>query len=260
MEHLLSNPSFYFLLTAAFAAGFVDSIVGGGGLIQLPAFFLAFPTLPPAVIFGSNKFAAFSGTSVATVGYLRNRPVKWQAVLPAIITAIIFSTIGAHLVSLFDKNMLKPIVLLLLLFVAIYTFFKKDLGLSERKGITGMQITIASLLCGALLGLYDGFFGPGTGSFLILIYISIFGFDFLDASVSAKLINCATNGAALTYFIYTGNIRFEIAIPVAICNVLGSLMGVRMALLKGSGFIRVFFLVVVSGMILKFGWDVLFSR
>ncbi|MCX6311595.1 MAG: TSUP family transporter [Bacteroidetes bacterium] len=259
MHELLSNFNFYFLLVAAFSAGFIDAIVGGGGLIQLPAFFLAFPSIAPAVILGSNKFASFSGTSVATVGYLRKRPVKWQAVLPAVITALVFSMIGAHLVSLFDKNLLKPFVLVLLILVAIYTFFKKELGLTQKKGVEGIQITIASLLAGALLGLYDGFFGPGTGSFLILIYISVFGFDFLDASVSAKVINCATNAAALCYFIYTGNIRFDLAIPVAICNMIGSFLGVRMALLKGSGFVRVLFLIVVSGMILKFAWDIFYK-
>jgi uncharacterized membrane protein YfcA len=259
MQELFSNPNFYFLLVAAFSAGFIDAIVGGGGLIQLPAMFLAFPSLPTAVIFGTNKFAAFSGTSVATVRYLGSRPVKWQAVLPAIITALIFSAIGAHLVSGFDKEMLKPFVLVMLILVAVYTFFKKDFGLTERVGLSGWKMTTASLLAGAALGLYDGFFGPGTGSFLILIYISIFGFDFLDASVSAKLINCATNIAALIYFIYTGSIRYDIAIPVAICNIAGSLLGVKMALLKGSSFIRVFYLVVVSGMILKFAWDI-FSK
>lgn len=259
MQELFSQPDFYFLLIAAFSAGFIDAIVGGGGLIQLPAMFLAFPSLPAAVIFGTNKFAAFSGTAVATVRYLGSRPVKWQAVLPAIITALIFSAIGAHLVSGFDKNLLKPFILVLLIIVAIYTFIKKDFGLTERAGVNGWKMTVASLLTGAVLGLYDGFFGPGTGSFLILIYISVFGFDFLDSSVSAKLINCATNAAALVYFIYTGNIRFDIAIPVAVCNIAGSLLGVRLALLKGSGFIRVFYLVVVSGIIMKFAWDI-FSK
>lgn len=259
MQELFSNPGFYFLLIAAFSAGFIDAIVGGGGLIQLPAMFLAFPSLPSAVILGSNKFAAFSGTSVATVRYLGSRPVKWQAVLPAIITALIFSTIGAYFVSGFDKEMVKPFVLIMLVVVAIYTFVKKDFGLTAKAGVSGSKMTVISLLTGAVLGLYDGFFGPGTGSFLILIYISVFGFDFLDASVSAKLINCATNLAALVFFIYTGNIRFDIAIPVAICNIAGSLLGVKMALLKGSSFIRVFYLVVVSGMILKFAWDI-FSK
>jgi uncharacterized membrane protein YfcA len=259
MQELFSQPDFYLLLLAAFSAGFIDAIVGGGGLIQLPAMFLAFPSLPAAVIFGTNKFAAFSGTSVATIRYLGRRPVKWQAVFPAIITALVFSAIGAHLVSGFDKNMLKPFILVLLIVVAIYTFVKKDFGLKASIGVNGIKMTIASLLTGTLLGLYDGFFGPGTGSFLIPVYISVFCFDFLDASVSAKLINCATNAAALSYFIYTGNIRFDIAIPVALCNIAGSLLGVKLALLKGSGFIRVFYLVVVSGIILKFAWDI-FSK
>lgn len=254
---LFHNPSFYILLVAAFTAGFIDAIVGGGGLIQLPAFFLAFPGLPPSVILGSNKLASFSGTAVATIRYVRNTPVRWNAVLPAIITALIFSVIGARMVSLFDKELFKPIVLILLCLVAIYTFIKKDFGIAGKSGLEQSRILPVSLLTGALLGLYDGFFGPGTGSFLIVIYVSIFGFDFLNASVSAKLVNCATNVAALVYFIYTGNIRFDIAIPVALCNIAGSLIGVRMALLKGSRFVRVLFLVVVSGMILKFGWDLL---
>jgi uncharacterized membrane protein YfcA len=256
MHELLINPNFYLLLLAAFSGGFVDAIAGGGGLIQLPAMFLAFPTLPSAVIFGTNKFSAFSGTSVATVRYLGSRPVRWKAVFPAMITALIFSQIGAHLVSHFDKELMKPMVLILLTVVAIYTFLKKDLGQSTRKGVEGMALIYVSLFTGALIGIYDGFFGPGAGSFLILIYVSVFGFDFLDSSVSAKLINCATNFGALAYFMYTGNINYLIAIPAAICNVSGSLLGVKLALLKGSKFIRVFFLVVVSGMILKFAYDV----
>lgn len=259
MAELFSDPNFYFLLVAAFAAGFIDAIVGGGGLIQLPAFFLAFPMLPPAVILGSNKFAGFAGTTLAAVNYARNRPVRWQAVLPALIMAIIASIFGAKLVHYFDKELLKPVVLVLLCVVAVYTFIRKDLGLVQRKGVEGVRMTIASLLTGAVIGFYDGFFGPGTGSFLIVIYISLFGFDFLDSSVSAKLINCATNIGALALFVSQGSIRFDIAIPVALLNMAGSVAGVKMALLKGSGFIRVFFLVVVSGMILKFAWDI-FNR
>ncbi|GAB4141456.1 MAG: TSUP family transporter [Bacteroidia bacterium] len=256
MEDTLLTPEFGFLLFFAFTAGFIDAIAGGGGLIQLPAFFLAFPALPPAVILGSNKFAAFSGTSVATVRYLKNTSVPWRDVIPAIITALIFSVIGARLVSLFDKELFKPIVLILLVLVAIYTFIRKDFGLKKNEGLNQNKRLMIALLSGMLLGIYDGFFGPGTGSFLMVIYISIFGFDFLQASVSAKLVNCATNFAALAYFAATGNIRYELAIPVAICNILGSLIGVRLALLKGSGFIRGFFLLVVCGMIIKFGWEI----
>lgn len=252
---LFHDYHFYLLLLAAFTAGFVDAIVGGGGLIQLPAFFLAFPGLPPAVVLGSNKFASFSGTAVATARFVRQTKVRWNAVLPAIGTALIFSVIGAKLVTHFDKELFKPFVLGLLVVVAVYTFVKKDFGIAKREGVKGTKMLVASLLTGAVLGLYDGFFGPGTGSFLIVIYVSTFGFSFLDASVSAKLVNCATNVAALAYFISTGNIRFAIAIPVALCNIGGSLLGVRMALLKGSKFVRVLFLVVVTGMIVKFAWD-----
>lgn len=256
MQELLHNPSFYMLLVAAFTAGFVDAIAGGGGLIQLPAFFLAFPNLPPAVVLGSNKLASFSGTAVATLRYLRGTPVRWNAVWPAILAALVFSMIGARLVSLFDKELFRPVVLILLCLVAVYTFAKKDFGIAGgKKPVPPRRIFFYSLISGAVLGLYDGFFGPGTGSFLIVIYVSLFGFDFLHASVSAKLVNCATNFAALAYFIYTGNIRFDIAIPVAACNMAGSLIGVRMALLKGSRFVRVFFLVVVCGLIVKLGWD-----
>lgn len=245
------------LMFFAFVAGFIDAIVGGGGLIQLPAFFLAFPALPTPVILGSNKFASFSGTGVAVVRYLSTTPVPWRAVWPALITALIFSVIGAQLVSLFNKELVRPVVLVLLIGVALYTFLRKEFGTSKATALDARNTMIISFATGALLGLYDGFFGPGTGTFLIVIYVSVFGFDFLNASVSAKLVNCATNIAALAYFMWTGNIRYDIAIPVALCNMTGNFFGARLAVKKGSRFIRVLFLVVVSGMILKFGYDVI---
>jgi uncharacterized protein len=257
MMEIFHQPEFYLLLCAAFLAGCIDAIVGGGGLIQLPAFFLAFPGLPQAVILGSNKFAGFAGTVLATYRYIKTTPVRWREVLPAVITALISAAFGASLVSHFDKNLFKPLVLILLIAVAVYTFLKKDFGLQQEAKLKQKQFLMASLVTGIVIGFYDGFFGPGTGSFLIVIYISLFGFDFLNASVSAKLINCASNVAALAYFIAEGSIRFEIAIPVAIFNMAGSFFGVRMALLKGNRFIRILFLVVVTAMVLKFGWEVL---
>lgn len=243
------------LLFFAFTAGFIDAIAGGGGLIQLPAFFLAYPALPAPVILGSNKFAALSGTLVAVVRYLRNTRVPWKAVWPAIVTAVIFSLGGAQLVSLFDKETIKPVVLVLLIAVAVYTFVRKDLGSEPRAALAPGRIIPYALLTGAILGLYDGFFGPGTGTFLIVIYVALFGFDFMHASVSAKLVNCATNAAALAYFIYTGQIRYDLAIPVALCNMAGSYLGARLAIKKGSRFIRILFIIVVTGMIIRFGYD-----
>lgn len=255
MPEYFTELSFWLLMLAGFAAGFVDSIVGGGGLIQLPAFFLAFPQLAPAMVLGSNKFAGFSGTSVAAIRYVRNTPVQWKAVGPAIITALLFGFVGARLVTYLDKEMVRPVILILLVAVAVYTFFKKDFGIVTKQGLKNNALLIGSLATGAVLGIYDGFFGPGTGSFLIVIYISLFGFDFLNASVSAKLVNCATNVAALTAFIISGNIVWEIAIPLAIFNMIGSWLGVKTALKRGREFVRVFFLIVVSAMILKFGFD-----
>lgn len=242
-------------MSAGFAAGFVDSIVGGGGLIQLPAIFIAYKTLPVAMIMGSNKFAGFSGTALAAVRYVRRTPVNWKAVGPAIVTAVIFGFVGARLIAYLDKEAVRPIIFILLIAVATYTFFKKDFGLINRESRASQSALLWSLLTGAALGIYDGFFGPGTGSFLIVIYISIFGFDFLNASVSAKLVNCATNVAALSAFIIGGNVLWKVAIPLAMFNMAGSWLGVKTALKRGRKFVRVFFLVVVTAMIIKFGYD-----
>ena len=238
VPEVYSEFSFWLLMLAGFVAGFVDSIVGGGGLIQLPAFFIAFPQLAitnAAAILGSNKFAGFSGTTVAAIRYVRNTPVQWKTVAPAIFTALIFGFVGAELVSHFDKELIRPVIFGLLIAVAIYTFIKKDFGIATKEGPPQNMIMVWSLLTGAVLGIYDGFFGPGTGSFLIVIYISLFGFDFLNASVSAKLVNCATNVAALTAFIISGNIIWEIAVPLAVFNIAGSWLGVKIALKEGRG-------------------------
>lgn len=255
MPDLYHEYTFWLLMLAGFVAGFVDSIVGGGGLIQLPAFLLAFPHLAPAMVLGSNKFAGFSGTSFAAYRYVRTTPVQWKAVGPAIFTALVCGFIGAELVSHFDKDLVRPVIFALLIAVAVYTYVKKDFGIVTSGGVQGKQVVVWSLLTGAVLGIYDGFFGPGTGSFLIVIYVSLFGFDFLNASVSAKLVNCATNVAALAAFMWSGNVVWEIALPLAAFNIAGSWLGVKTALKRGRGFIRVFFLVVVTAMIIKFGYD-----
>jgi len=248
-----------FLILFAFLAGFIDSVAGGGGLIQLPAFFIFFPGLHGATVLGTNKFAAFAGTSVAAWRYVKNTPIQWKAILPAIITALVFSFLGARIVSLLNRELLKPIMLGLLVAVAGYTFLKKNFGMHHLPRLNHVKTIFYSLLTGAALGFYDGFFVPGTGSFLIVIFISLFGFNFLIASASAKVVNCATNFAALAYFIYSGNIRYDIAIPVAISNMAGSYIGSHLAIKKGSVFVRTLFLVVVSGMILKFAYDIFYG-
>lgn len=196
------------------------------------------------------------GTLVATARYLKSTKVIWKAVVPALISCMIFSFMGAKLVSHLNKEYLRIVILIMLIVVVIYTFIKKDFGLNHLPKLSARQTTIYAVLVGSILGFYDGFFGPGTGSFLMLAFVTIFGFDFLNASVSAKIINCGTNLAALVFFMYGGYVDYKLAIPVGICNMAGSFIGAHMAVKKGSGFVRILFLVIVSGLILKFSYDI----
>jgi uncharacterized protein len=178
--------------------------------------------------------------------------------LPSAVAGFIFSFIGTKVVTLFSGVALRPFILIILLRVATYTFLKKDFGkihAPTRSTSTQRQIGI---LAGALIGFYDGFLGPGTGSFLIFIFITLMGFSFLAASASAKVINLATNVAAVILFASTGNIAFKLAIPMAVCSVLGAFLGSRLAVLKGSGFVRVLFLVVAIGVMAKLSYDTFF--
>jgi uncharacterized membrane protein YfcA len=244
-----------FLCGFAFLAGFIDSIVGGGGLIQLPALFIFMPNLPVATVFGTGKLPAISGTTAAMFRYSRNVQIRWQAVLPAAVIAFVFSFIGARAVSLINTEVVKPVIIVLLISVAIYTFIRKDFGGLHAPKLDALRERVTAGLVGLIIGFYDGFFGPGTGSFLIFAFIGLFGFSFLSASASAKVVNVATNLSALLYFAATDNIIYHIAIPMSVCNILGSLVGSKLALVKGSGFVRKIFLVVVSIMILKLVYD-----
>lgn len=244
-----------FLCFFAFLAGFIDSIVGGGGLIQTPAMLVFLPQVPIPTLLGTGKVSAISGTSAAFLRYARNIQVNWPSILPAAVTAFVFSFLGARAVSHIPTGALRPLILVLLIGVAIYTFIRKDLGALHAPKLTPAKEKWLAVLIGAVIGFYDGFFGPGTGSFLIFAFIGLFGFSFLAASASAKLVNVATNLSALLYFAYSGQILYHIGIPMAICNIAGSQLGSRLALSKGSGFVRVFFLLIVSAIILKFTYD-----
>lgn len=252
-----------YLCVFAFLAGFVDSVVGGGGLIQLPALFIC---LPPAyasavaTVFGTNKLSSICGTGMAVIQYSRRVPLQWHSLLPAAGTAFIFSWLGARAVAHAPTHLLKPVILVLLVAVAAYTYWRKDFGGLHAPKLSPRRETLLGLLVGAGIGFYDGFFGPGTGSFLIFSFIGIFGYDFLTASASAKVINFATNLSAVAYFAATDHILYQYALPMGLCNILGSLAGTRMAILKGNRFVRGFFLVVITGMIFRFGWDALVGK
>ncbi len=247
------------LCPLALLAGFVDSVVGGGGLIQLPALFLFLPAplaaSIPAVL-GTNKLSSICGTGTAVVQYARCVPIRWRSILPTGVIAFVFSFLGARTVSLLNAQVLKPLVLALLVIVALYTFVKKDLGALHAPRFALHRERQFGLLIGMAIGFYDGFFGPGTGSFLMFLFIGLFGFDFLSASASARVVNFATNLSAVLYFAATDQIYYRYALPMAACSVLGSLLGTRLAMLKGNRFVRALFLLVVSAMILRFGWEV----
>ena len=243
------------LTLASLLAGFVDSIVGGGGLIMVPALFAVFPTTQPATLFGLNKGASVWGTAVATVQYARRVDLRWAALLPAAAAGFAGSLGGAWLVTLMDGGFLRKGLPFLLLAVLAYTLAKKELGSTHAPRFTGAAETAAACNIGLVLGFYDGFFGPGTGSFFVFLFVRWLGYDFLNASASAKLLNTATNLAALALFAYKGHVWWHFALTMAIANVVGSVLGTRLALKHGSGFVRIVFIVVVSALILKTGFD-----
>lgn len=240
-------------------AGLIDSIAGGGGLIQLPALFIVLPHVPVSTLLGTNKLASISGTSVATLQYARHISIDWKATLPATITALIASFLGARTVTLVNPSTMRPLILVMLIAIAIYTFIRKDFGSLHAPRLDRVKGSLVSIATGALIGFYDGFFGPGTGSFLIFVFIGIFGFSFLSASASSKVVNLATNLSAVLYFAFTGNIIYTTAILMGLCNILGAVIGTRLAILRGNRFVRIFFLAVVACLIAKLAFDLFFK-
>ncbi len=184
----------------AFAAGLIDAAVGGGGLIQIPALFNILPSAPPAALLGTNKVAAACGTTFAARSFVRKVVIDWGLVIPAASAAFVMSFFGAATVSAVPQSVVRPAVLVLIVLMALYTFWKKDFGALHKPLRIGTREKLLAVLIGGAIGFYDGLFGPGTGSFLIFLFIRCFAFDFLHASASAKLVNIATNVAALVFF------------------------------------------------------------
>lgn len=244
---------------AAFVAGFIDAIVGGGGLVQTPVLFMAFPNLSVASLLGTTKLPSFSGTAVSLYQYAKHVTIQWKLIAWVALAAFVSAMAGSRLVSMVSNDTFKPIILITLVFVAIYTYTKKNFGQHEHKSLTFSQSLFRGVISGLIIGFYDGFIGPGTGSFLVLMFIGLLGHDFMHASAHAKTVNLATNTASIIYFASTGNILYELAIPMAACNMAGGFVGTRFALLRGNKFIRIFFLLVVSGTILRFGYEVFFK-
>ncbi len=254
---MLVDGSTAFLLSAAFAAGCIDSIVGGGGLIQLPALLAGLPNALPSFLLGTNKFASLMGTGSAALRYARTVTLSWTILAPAAGIAFLASLCGSIAVAHVSPALFRPMVPIALLLVLIYTLTRKDLGQAHTPRRLTVAVAGIGLILISIVGFYDGFVGPGAGSFLMLLFIRFYGFDFLNAAASARLVNCATNAASLLWFGSHGQVFWLLGALMAAANVAGAQVGTRLAIRQGSAFVRVVFIAVVSVLIIKTGRDAL---
>lgn len=248
-------PEFWpFLLSAAFFAGMVDAVGGGGGLIQVPALLGLFPTTPIAVLFGTNKVASVAGTASAAAHFVRRVKMPWVIVVPATIAAFVGSFSGAVFASSLPRRVMLPLVIVLMIGAALYTFLKKDFGHVATRTPTEADRPGAAMLGGGV-GFYDGIFGPGTGSFLIFGFVRLFGLDLVTANACTKIVNATTNIAAILFFAWNDAVMWPLALMMAAANFTGAQVGARVALRWGSRFLRRVFLVAVVALIVKLVFD-----
>lgn len=246
------------LLTAAFFAGLIDAMVGGGGLIQIPALFSSFPNTAPATLFGTNKLSAVGGTLTSAINYLKVVKLPIKSMLVAAMFALVGSLLGAYVVTQVPGTLVRSILPWILLLLLIFTLVKKDMGLTHVPKIGTLSSRIFLTLGVGLIGFYDGFLGPGTGSFFMFLFAHFLGFDFLHSAAATKVLNSVTNFAALALFIPTGHIDWPIAIAMLLFNILGGKLGSGLAMKNGSQFIRKVFIAVVSLLIFKTAIDAYF--
>lgn len=242
-----------FLLFASFFAGFVDSIAGGGGLIQLPAMLIALPNSETAEVLGTNKLSAVFGTSTAAALYRKQIKPDPKVLIGMGVPAFFGSAGGALLASKIPTSSMRPMVLVLLVVVAIYTWFKPDLGKFENLRHHSKRRIQIAVVAGAVIGFYDGIFGPGTGSFLMLILVASLGYAFITASAIAKVVNVATNVGAIMVFGINGAVIWHIGIIMGVANICGAILGSRLAIKGGSTLVRKVFLIVTLALIIKVG-------
>lgn len=227
-----------------FCAGFVDAVAGGGGLISLPAYIFA--GVPIHIAYGTNKFANCTGTFVACVKFFKSGNIRIKSAVLSAAGALIGSWFGTQLVLVLDEKYLKYCLMIILPVVAVFLLFNRNFGSSDEvKKLSNKKLYVLSFIIGMVIGAYDGFFGPGTGTFLVLSFTSILGFDLITASGNAKVVNLASNFAALIAYMINGKILFSIGIPAAICAILGNYIGAHMAIKSGVKVIKPIILVVV---------------
>ncbi|WP_274308431.1 TSUP family transporter [Solibacillus daqui] len=250
------DPQLVFILMCfGFLAAFIDSVVGGGGLISLPA--LMFSGLSPSVAVATNKLAGTMGSLTSTITFYRSGKLDIKSVKKYIPFVFLFSMIGAWIVHLLDPNVLKPLMLIMLAVVAVYTILKKDWGSTTSVKTLSKPKYILFFIIIGLIGFYDGFLGPGTGSFLIFAFLMV-GYDFLKAAGNAKLLNLTSNIAALLMFMYLGQVNYMYGLIMGVSQIAGAIVGSRFAIRQGSGYVRVLFIIVTFTLLAKNAYDYFF--
>lgn len=253
------GPDLLLIIVAAFGAGLVDAMVGGGGLIQLPVLFTAYPATSPAVLLGTNKFASIFGTTSAVLRFARGVRIPWRALLPLVPVVLVGAFAGGYVATLVPAEIFRPLVPIMLAVVLVYVIWRKDLGSHHAPLVhsRASALLAAAILCA--VGFYDGFFGPGTGSFFMLLFVRLYGFDFLHSAASARVLNVATNAGGLLYFGTQLELLWLIGALMAAANVSGAVIGSSLAMKHGSAFVRRIFIVVVLVLIARTAWDAYFA-
>lgn len=246
------------LSLVAFLAGFIDAIVGGGGLIQTPAGLILLPNLPVSTVIGTLKIPAASGTSFAAYQYMKKVNINWKILGVMMLLAFPSAFLGSTLLTYVSNDFMKPLLLVVLSLLVIYTYAKKNFGQHQERNLSFRTQILNAVGISFVVGFYDGFIGPGTGSFLVVAFIAIMGFDFLHASAHAKMVNLATNFGSICLFLLKGKIIWTIALPMAASNAIGGWLGAKLAINRGNKFIRIFFLAVVISTLFRFAYDVFF--
>ncbi|GAA1433580.1 TSUP family transporter [Microlunatus lacustris] len=244
------------LVLVAFAAGWVDAVVGGGGLIQLPALLIGLPAdAEPASVLGTNKVSSVFGTATSSVTYARKLKPDWRTVVPLVVAAAGGSAVGAQLAKFLPKEYFTPVVLVALVVVGLYTWRRPQLGMVSQRKHDGRAHYGRTGLIGLGVGAYDGFLGPGTGSFFVILLVGVLGYGFLEASAKAKIANLATNLSAIAVFAAHGSVLWALGLAMGAANLVGGFVGARTALRQGNGFVRKVFLVVIAALVVKLAYD-----
>jgi uncharacterized membrane protein YfcA len=245
------------LALAALTAGFVDAVVGGGGLVLLPALLLGLPGATPVQVLGTNKLAAICGTTVSSATFYRRVRPDPRTFLPLMALSFVGAVLGALAATWIPEEAFYPIVLVVLVVVGAYVLFRPQLGEETALRYAGHQHLVLAMLTGLAIGFYDGALGPGTGSFFVFTLVGLLGYSFLEASAKARLGNWTTNLGALVVFVPMGAVLWKVGLVMGACNLVGGYLGARTAISRGSRFVRVFFIVVVSAFVVRIGGDVL---